>query len=375
MSDRILCSVPFVEAFSDKHLGWRNCCVAHPQIVSSPGQNFDAWWSGKEMQAFRSSVTGDSLPPACSPCMLQENIQGKSLRTAVNDTQNLDKLSLSWPSRWNVKFGNICNLACWTCSEHSSSVIEQQKIKVGLLPNDHTMVQQRFAESWPSTKENILKSYEFHQDVTITVLGGEPLYNPTVLDFLQYLKQKGLSSRTRLEFHTNATKVTDQILSILDRKYWKYISVFFSIDSVGAKAQWLRYGSRWDQIVANVTLLRKLVNYSEVHCTVSVLNIRDLEVLDEFCQGNQLNLVLHPMSTPEFMSCEGWDVDPGLLLQGLDFCHPKFSLFYDLVGKNPKPGSSQSLCQYIKRFDSLRQPLSHFDPDLDSVLSQICPES
>lgn len=323
------------------------------------------------MQQFRSRLYGTGLPSECSGCELKEQTQGRSLRTAVNDTQDLNQLKLTWPSRWNVKFGNICNLACWSCSEHSSSVIETHKIRVGLLPADHEPMQKSFAHSWPTIRQNILRSYDCHSTVTITVLGGEPLYNPTVIDFLHELQQLELSARTRLEFHTNATKITDSIRSILDRRHWRHISVFFSLDAVGAKAQWLRYGCDWNQVVDNIALLRSLVNYSEAHCTVSVLNIRDLAALGKFCQDNQLDLRLHALSTPEFMSCENWDADPGLLLQGLDRTDPKLVPFYDLVGKNPRSGAASRLCDYIQRFAAIRDPLDPVDPGLAKILNQV----
>ena len=364
------CAVPFIEGFT-KSTGpgnYRNCCATNPQIVSNPDQSFDEWWQSKELNAFRELLKKDTLPKECSNCELQEKIQGTSFRTAVNQTVNLEKIDSRWPSRWNISFGNICNLACWMCSEYSSSVIQTHKKKLGMLSIDFQDPETKFQKVWQTLKHDILKSYNYHDSVSITILGGEPLYNKQVLEFLQELTNLKLSNRTKLEFHTNATQCNKNIMSILDLKNWKYICMFLSIDAIGRKAEWLRYGTDWKKLESNISQLTEISNYKEAHCILSVLNIGDLPNLKNFCDQNKINLKISALYQPWFMSLENWDKDPAQLVNRNFLKKYQFEEYYNLIGKNSKTGACDALKAYIKSFDTVRKPLSQFDPVLAKKL-------
>jgi organic radical activating enzyme len=364
------CAVPFIEGFT-KSTGpgnYRNCCATNPQIVSNPDQSFDEWWQSKELNAFRELLKKDTLPKECSNCELQEKIQGTSFRTAVNQTVNLEKIDSRWPSRWNISFSNICNLACWMCNEYSSSVIQTHKKKLGMLSIDFQDPEIKFQKVWQTLKHDILKSYNFHDYVSLTILGGEPLYNKEVLKFLKELVNLKLSNRTKLEFHTNATQCNKNIMNILDLHYWKHICMFLSIDATGRKAEWLRYGTNWKKLENNVVHLSKISNYIEVHCILSVLNVGDLPELKIFCDQNKMSLKISALYQPWFMSLENWDKDPAQLVDRNFLKKYQFEDYYNLIGKNSKAGAFDALKAYIKSFDTIRKPLNQFDPVLAKKL-------
>ena len=182
------CAVPFSVAFNNSKNLFRDCCskTNTTQIKSKPGESFSSWWNSKELNAFRQELTTHKWPDGCLPCKLQEKERNFSFRMAANKEDG-EILDYSWPRAWNIKFGNVCNLACWTCDESSSSVILQHKIKAGItlsISQDHN---QSFLKQWPQLEANILRSYEHHEIVTLTLLGGEPLYNKNVINFTQSL--------------------------------------------------------------------------------------------------------------------------------------------------------------------------------------------
>lgn len=364
---KTLCAVPLVEAFTDETAGFRNCCSAYPQTHSLPGETFSDWWHGDAMQQFRAKFGQQELPTSCHRCRLQEQSSGSSFRTAVNATVDMTRLQLSWPSRWNVIFGNICNLACWTCNENASSVIETHKRRLNILPVDFVDPQTRFMQAWPGLKDNILKSYQHHDIVTLTVLGGEPLYNATVIDFLSYLVDSGLSKRTKLEFHTNATKKSNKIVDILQPCHWNYTCAFLSIDAVGAKAEWLRYGSDWNTVEKNINFFKQTANYIEIHCVLSVLNIRDAVALKMFCEQHNLPLKFQSISRPDFMSLAAWPKEN--LCNSQELAQHGLGKYAELVGTQPMSDAPAQLQNYIKQFDSIRQPLGTVDPELAQYLA------
>ena len=141
-----LCAVPFVECFSDSNGGYRNCCLADPQIKSGRNVPVQQWWSDPKLADFRDRMFNPTLPKDCWRCEIQEQQHQESFRLAINKTIDWHTVDTSWPSRWNVIFGNTCNLACWSCSENSSSVIENQKKNLGKLPLDWISPNDRFRE-------------------------------------------------------------------------------------------------------------------------------------------------------------------------------------------------------------------------------------
>jgi len=359
MNQRPYCTVPFVEGFSGITSRFRNCCTADPQIESLPGHSFKDWWQDPRRIDFAERQWTQE-PLECYRCQIQEQQEGSSFRTAVNEQICMTKNFGKWPSRWNIKFGNICNLACWTCSEHSSSVIAQHKKTIGILPMDFVDPQIQFQHNWSELEKDILLSYEYHDTITLTLLGGEPLFNKTVVEFLERLISLGLASRTRLEFHTNATKIN---ASLLAKNCWNYVCVFLSLDAIGAKAEWLRYGSKWSVIESNIDFFKHATDYTEVHCTLSILNIGDLSDLAKFCRNHDLKLRINLLSQPDYMSILSWPGDKNLIIDN-DNQDNQFDYHYGLIGKIPDNTAIIKLKDYINKFRNIRKDLVDYDAKL-----------
>lgn len=365
---KVQCVAPFIECFSDSSGGYRNCCMTDPQIVSDPSESVENWWNSRKLEDFRKLMQGTHLPKDCWRCDLQEKTHQESFRMAINKTLSSNEIETNWPSRWNVHFGNTCNLACWSCNEQSSSVIESQKRTLRLLPASWKSPNHRFSQEWPDLKASILKSYTLHQSVTVTLVGGEPLFNPDVISFLQHLKDLGLSSRTKLEFHTNGTHVTNKVQQILSKGVWQYVCIFLSIDAVGRKAEWLRYGTDWARIETNLPIIQDMADYLEVHCVLGVLNLKDLYPLMSWCQSNALKLKVNPMGFPTFMSLRHWDGQINdIISQSYDHSGT-VDAYLEILGSQPITGSKSQLINHIRSFDPVRRPLKEFDPELAASL-------
>ena len=368
MANKPFCTVPFVEAFSGDRAAFRNCCATDPAIYSLPGQTFSEWQQDPRLAKFRENMYLNQWPVECENCRIQEQQSGHSFRTTVNSQTTIDDKFGVWPSRWNLIFGNVCNLGCWTCDEHSSSVIAQHKKTINILPVDFVDPNDEFESQWKSLEQDVITSYNHHSIVTLTLLGGEPLYNKTVNNFLSRLQELGLASRTRLEFHTNATKINKKLFS---KDTWNYICIFLSLDAVGKKAEWLRYGCHWLNIENNIEFFKSVGDYVEVHCTLGILNINDLPLLKSFCESHQLPLKVWTLSSPDFMSITRWSGDPLHIADRDCLEQAGFEYYYDLIGTDPDPNSMRNLVDYIKQFDSIRKPLKDYDTRLHRAITEI----
>ena len=359
------CVVPFTTAFNTSINTFRDCCSKSPRTTSKPGQTFEEWWTGDAMHNVRQELLADTWPTACNRCQLAEQVNGQSFRLASNQ-QNSETTDYSWPNSWNIKFGNLCNLACWICNELDSTVIYNHKRKANLEISEDYQGNHNFESAWQDLEYSILKSYEHHKIVSLTLLGGEPLYNKIVIDFLQKLIDSNLASRTKLEFHTNGTVTPEKVLPKRDQGPWHHVCMFVSLDATDKYAEWLRYGCNWNKIKQNMELLQECCNYLEIHCTVSALNINQLPSLQKYADSINVECTYFPLHDPPWLNLEHWDLDKDKLL--VHQTCSKFDTFYSLIGTKPIIGTSQRIKNYIRSFDSVRKPLAEFDMSFAEIM-------
>jgi sulfatase maturation enzyme AslB (radical SAM superfamily) len=286
----------------------------------------------------------------------------------INDDSQVTAFdNLTIPDSWHIVVGNICNLACWHCGEEYSSTIAQHKRQLKILNKDFIDPTVEFHNRWPDIKQNILNSYKFYDIVTITLLGGEPMYNKLAIEFVTELVNSGLSKRTNIEITTNGTKLGSKMLKVLHKDSWRHISVFVSVDAIGSKSEWLRYGSNWNEVSTNIKHYADTVTRLELHYTVSILNINNLLEFINFCLENQYRYNIIPLAEPWFMDIRHWDNTTDFI-NTKNISNQQTQELVNLVGTTPTNGASAELSKYIKQFDTIRTPLRHYDPVLAQVL-------
>jgi sulfatase maturation enzyme AslB (radical SAM superfamily) len=361
-----LCTVPFTRAFVLPNGKYRDCCATIPTKISQPNESFATWWNGTELSAVRRSLWSTKFPAACETCKIQEGIHNTSFRLAANKEISALDTHYTIPDTWHVMFGNKCNLACWSCNENASSLIAHHKQQIKVLPIEFTDPNIEFAHNWPNLKDNILDSYNHHDTIRISILGGEPVYNKEVIKFLESLVAHGLSTRTTLEITTNGTILGKQLIELFWRGNWKYICVFISVDAVGKSAEWIRYGSNWTVIEENITQYKNTVEYVEIQSSLSILSLLALPQVVDFCKQHGLPHTIHTISYPEFMDIRNWNGNTDILQQ--PFVERGLGEYLSLVGSNQRAETTNQLQAYIQQFSSIRRPLNDFDPALASFL-------
>ena len=317
------------------------------------------------MHTLRQELNTPAFPAGCASCQIQD-ASGNSLRQAIN-RNNPNILPDSYPCEWSIMFGNVCNLACWTCDEMFSSTVAAHKKRIGILPDNYQDSNTLFMQRWPDLQKQILQSYREHDRVTLVLLGGEPSYNPVVKNFLQLLHDQGLAPQTRLELTTNGTKTNQDFFDLVTSPNWLSLSVFVSVDAVGAKAEWLRYGSRWSDVEKNIAAYQRAAYRVELHTVVSVLNIGNLPQLYDFTQQHNLLFTPFPLRMPEHMSLMHWD--GASLVQDTDAYYSRgLGEYVELIGKEVRAGSKKQLREYIQKLETVRTGLDTVDPELYQVI-------
>jgi len=143
---------------------------------------------------------------------------------------------------------NICNLKCVTCHPvHSSKLISEWE---DLDLYDQSSDKKYFiklSKQAPDKIEfakSVLNSSDF-DILKLEIFGGEPLVNPKVFDFIDWVSNQKYAKKTFLSITTNATTYTEKIKEYTDK--FERVALQLSIDGIGEVFEYLRYGASWEK--------------------------------------------------------------------------------------------------------------------------------
>lgn len=242
-------------------------------------------------------------PGACLRCYQEEDTlitSKRELELARFGTDFTDNDGIIDP---NIKFielrlGNLCNVRCRTCNPASSTqwITEYSKLQQELPFVTHydSKIDTHWTQSdefWDDLLENS-KNVEL-----IYINGGEPTLIEKHWNYLERLIERGLHKQVKLWYSINMTNVPDKLLDIW--KQFKEVEVHCSIDDIGERNSYIRYGTKWSDVEQNIQKLlhNKWLKFS-VTQTVSWMNIYYVpeftEYFDKLGVQTQSNLVYDP---------------------------------------------------------------------------------
>lgn len=190
---------------------------------------------------------------------------------------------------YDLRFGNMCNLACRMCGPTDSHTWYEQWADynnsteykdthgiVKLTRNDKgrlTTTDYDWHNSenfWTQIEANIPNIKHVY------MAGGEPMMIERHYEFLQRCIDMGHSKNMIIEYNTNMTNLPNRVLDMWTK--FKQVRVGASIDGYGEMLEYQRWPLKWDQAYKN---LQKLDEYALnnpniipwLACTVTVYNI------------------------------------------------------------------------------------------------------
>lgn len=284
------------------------CCVGHDEHGSHcfgnyNDETFDELWQGENLRNFRKALLNDEQQPGCEYCYFMERAGLSSFRKRFNNkfahhfpkvesTQIDGNASHAKPVYWDIRFSNICNLTCRMC-EHTLSSAWHRECQI---------LQEYYIETAPekvvkgvSDSEKFFRDMEPHWEnlEEIYFAGGEPLMMKDHLRVLQKLVDEG-RTHVSLLYNTNMTHRYFQGHDIY--ALWaQFDSVVIqaSIDATGDRAEYIRNGCDWQQILKNREELREVAPnvVFTIYPTVSVFNIHQLpDIHRELVETNFINV-------------------------------------------------------------------------------------
>lgn len=143
----------------------------------------------------------------------------------------------------SISFDNLCNLKCITCSPINSSQLAIE-LKNPVEKKRFTSIHKK-----EPVKTEFLK--KMLTDATISslrieILGGEPLINPAVYNFLDWLVEQPYASVTSVNITTNGTTYDDRFTKYIT--YLRGFTIQLSVDGVEDTFEYIRYGAKFNTL-------------------------------------------------------------------------------------------------------------------------------
>jgi radical SAM protein with 4Fe4S-binding SPASM domain len=232
------------------------CCHAEMQypVGNCKKQTLSEIWQGDSMQKLRQDMLTETPNPACGRCYEQEESGFFSGRKSANKHHghHIKKLE-SNPfemTYWDIRFSNLCNLRCRSCGHiFSSQWYQDQAQLVGPEWRKTHQVLNYAGRTEVDMWEQLLPHIDYVEQIYFA--GGEPLLMDEHYRILDELERRERFD-VRLIYNTNFTSVKLKDRLVFD--YWKRfqsVAVGASLDAMGPRAEYIRKGTDWDQIVRN----------------------------------------------------------------------------------------------------------------------------
>lgn len=221
-------------------------------------------------------------------CVRCYQTEAMGVSSARNDA-NARQLSRGDEIQWiDIRFSNLCNLACKMCSSLNSSTIARQEGNPGVVRNTFSL------------DEGHAKT------VKIAYLaGGEPMLEKRNVDLL-----RSLLPSCAVEVNTNCTAINPLITKELER--FGDLTFYVSIEAYGELNSQIRKGSSWSTICTNLKLLQAQFPNARFFIA-TVLQHDNVNRLDELAawisQNPRLRWVIQPQIAARESALKTSDID------------------------------------------------------------------
>lgn len=331
LSSKSFCPLPWIHIATRPNGDVRLCCTSNASgagiidakdvgLVKQDGvvmnlrdHTIEQVWNCKQMRDTRIAMLNNEYPSSCSKCYEEElnGIVSKrqwetqvwkdriDLDSVVNQTAKDGTLPVNIPY-FDLRLGNMCQLKCVMCSPHDSSAwikewkIQYPKYKIPELRQDqnwdidfdYTWYQKgTFLESIRSQSTSIRELY---------FAGGEPLLIPEHYKILEFMVEAGAAKNCILRYNSNGLELPEKLFDLWH--HFKEVKFNFSVDAVGERNNYIRYPSKWSNVVTNLHRLDTTPDNVTVNiaCAVQLLNVLYIPELVEWKQSQNFRKINLP---------------------------------------------------------------------------------
>lgn len=313
---KTFCPLPWIHLACRPNGDVRLCCTANASgvdsldtkevgLVTSNGfitnlqrNSIEEVWNSDYMKSVRLKMLKDEVPSSCTKCFEEEKngiVSKRQWETVVwKDRLDLDsivaktELDGSLPVEipyFDLRLGNLCQLKCVMCSPHDSSAwikdwkeqypkyksIELKQDQNWKNIFDYTWYKDSaFLDNLKSQANNIKELY---------FAGGEPLLIPEHYKILEFMIESGNAKNCVLRYNSNGLELPEKLFDLWN--HFKQVKFNFSVDALEEKNDYIRYPSKWNNVVTNLRRLDDTPNNIIVNiaAAVQVLNVMSIQDL------------------------------------------------------------------------------------------------
>jgi organic radical activating enzyme len=255
------------------------CChaeMAYP-VGNARFKSLEDIYRDAPMRELRKDMLNERPNPACGRCYEQEESGFFSGRKSANKHHGHhvkriddDKFQMSY---WDIRFSNLCNLSCRSCGHifSSSWYADQAKLAGGNWKEQNSALNYA-GRTQTDIWEQLIPHLDYVEQIYFA--GGEPLMMEEHYNILDELERRGRFD-VRLIYNTNFTHVKLKDRTVFD--YWKKfksVAVGASLDAQGARAEYIRKGTNWDQVQRNREKMLEICPQVDFYIspTLSIMN-------------------------------------------------------------------------------------------------------
>lgn len=276
------CPFPFKHVFVDS-TGLSPCCNTVKDF--SLDISIDEYVNHPKLLNLQKQFLEGIKPTECKTCLMQENIQSKSMRVDGLEDYKHEIFNSSQFDFIHFSQSNICNFKCRSCSPQYSHGIAQeirQNLELGKFLSSNKVVSvNEHNHQWIIDNLSNIKR--------LLITGGEPTVMPEVRKIFEKI-QKSQYPKLNIMMTTNCSWADDFWYDCI--KSMPNLHITASIDGIGSVAELVRHGTIWKQVEHNVQWLSKHAYSLDINTVISCLNISNLYPLLEFCRKLQIESML-----------------------------------------------------------------------------------
>ena len=264
----------------------RPCCEFKESIGDASKNSLDTIWNSDKWKKLRKDMLNGVEVKACDNCYQKEKMGRDTTRKFINrllvdkiglvdrtsDDGHLDEFKLHY---WDIRYNNLCNLACRSCTPTASSSWYHVSLAQGNIktPRSPIMISGRH-------EFDIFDQIVQHIDHVeqIYFAGGEPSMIDKFYQILELLDSMGRNN-VKLCYNINMSRLELKDKSLLELwKKFPNVSIGASLDGEYQRGEYLRQGLSWDSVLNN---RRKIMEHCPhvdfyISATVSILNVLHL---------------------------------------------------------------------------------------------------
>jgi hypothetical protein len=289
---KVFCILPWIHFHSLPNKKVLPCCVSDSSlpVSSTKSPSILDMMNSEEFKQLRLNMLNGVESKVCTKCYNSELLGAWTLRQSQNTVRgiaNLDAVKATNPDGsidefklkyMDIRWSNICNFKCRSCGPEFSSLHAKEYIekKHSLEALNKYFNMDDIVVNSNADKTYMQKLKPYLNDVEeVYFAGGESLITPEHYEILEHWIENN-KTNILLTYTTNFSVFKFKQKNVLN--YWKKfknVKIYASLDGRGKLAEYLRSGTKWQDIENNVRMIREQVPHVEFNITptISIWNI------------------------------------------------------------------------------------------------------